>query len=191
MKPILFSTREVQATLGGRMTVVWRVIKPQPIIYGLLESYWNWSGIKPTYRAGDILYVRETWCKGRINGDNERYFYKADSGREFHCLWSPSTNMPKEAARIFLRVTNVSVTRLHDILLSEYLSNGALLSLENEMYNIHTPVSAQERTIRVWNSTIKKADLPRYGWDANPWVEVTKFDRISKEEAENDKKRND
>lgn len=65
MKPILFNTREVQATLGGRMTTVWRVIKPQPIIYGLLESYWNWSGIKPTYRAGDILYVRETLFRAK------------------------------------------------------------------------------------------------------------------------------
>lgn len=171
MKPILFDTREVQATLGGRMTAVRRVIKPQPVIYGLLETYWNWHGIKLTYYPGDILYVRETWCKGRINGENERYFYRADGGREFHCLWSPSTNMPKEAARIFLRVTDVKVDRLQCITREEALREGA------------NPACAVMDYKASWNKPIKKADLPVYGWDANPWVEVTRFERISKEEA--------
>jgi hypothetical protein len=192
MKPILFNTREVRAVLDGRMTAVRRPIFPKNDLrpfsmknspYGWWfrgRAYRNWNdamwepqGVMSLcrYKPGDILYVRETWCKGRINGENERYFYKADGDLQFHCGWCPSTNMPKEAARIFLRVTDVKVDRLQCITRDEALREGA------------NPACAYIDYKASWNKPIKKEDLLLYGWDANPWVEVTKFVRISKEEA--------
>ena len=76
--------------------------------------------------------------------------------------------MPKEAARIFLRVTDVRVERLQDCGNMQAKDEGCTCCAQ---------------FIRVWDSTIKKPDLDRYGWAANPWVWVIEFERISKEAA--------
>lgn len=44
--------------------------------------------------------------------------------------------------------------------------------------------TAIERFAEIWNSTIKKSDRGRYGWDANPWVWVIEFERCEKPKKE-------
>ena len=36
----------------------------------------------------------------------------------------------------------------------------------------------------IWDSTIKKSDIDRYGWDANPWVFVYEFEHCEKPKEE-------
>lgn len=191
MKPILFNTDMVRAILEGRKTVTRRVVKPQPKKDN--DGMWNWkdchwmdggigfpdSGIEDyaPYRPGDILYVRETWRKW-VGG----YSYRADAP-EWACQWRPSIHMPREAARIFLRVTDVRVERLRDMRLVDFLAEGVRLTSAEEWDCIHGPLRARERYAGVWDSTIKPADCALYGWDANPWVWVIEFERISKEEC--------
>lgn len=192
MKPMLVNTKMVKAILAGCKTVTRRLIKPQPpfdndSIYlryvkdGIARFGRGTPGNscalcdrKMPYQSGDVLYVRETWCKGSLNGGAEQYFYKADDN-DFHCKWRPSIHMPKEAARIFLRVTNVRV---------EHLRNNLIDDLEAEGFNIIAGYFATlAQFADLWDSTIKKSDIDKYGWDANPWVWVIEFERISKEEA--------
>lgn len=130
-EPILFNQKMVRANIDGLKTATRRLIKfpqgcnPQwsgyvadgPVVYG---SH-NVPTVKAPYKEGDVLYVRETWCSAY---DGEKFFFLADkhTEREEKTLldydnvrWRPSIHMPKKAARIFLRVTDVRAERLKDI----------------------------------------------------------------------------
>lgn len=102
------------------------------------------------------------------------------------CRWHPSIRMPKEAARIWLKVTDVRVERLQEITEAGAEAEGAVNNIgmihapDNEYDHIHT---AKEHFIEIWNSTIKKSDIDRYGWDANPYVWVIEFERCEKPEG--------
>ena len=196
MKPTLFNTERVRAILDGRKTVTRRAIRPQPegrpirmtensCYPGCYAIEGTPRVIRPPCQSGDILYVRETW-----NGDwCDHYIYKADGGSAKAAgytaepKWRPSIHMPKEAARLFLRVTGVRVERLKDIdghgILKEGIDNGkSNPAMGTRWENMQSMAFAE-----LWNSTLKSADLPLYGWAANPWVWVIEFERISKDEA--------
>jgi len=178
----------VQAILDGRKTQTRRVIKDKDItnwfdidVDGKPIAYIDQEtgdSYPPTHRAkyqpGDILWVRETWAK-RIHSDN-RYYYKADNnlGAIFNReddKWRPSIFMPREAARIFLRVKNVRVERVQDIGEEDALAEGV------EWLNFAT---AKEAFTALWDGINGKRV---YGWDTNPWVWVVEFEHMSKGEA--------
>jgi len=192
MKPMLMNTEMVKAISAGRKSVTRQLIKPQPynVLYnGILQQGEIEDGevlltlnkdnitemLIPPYQAGDVLYVRETWCKGSLHGGAGQYFYRADDN-DFHCQWRPAIHMPKEAARIFLRVIGVRVERLQDITVNGILQEGI-------DFDIETPIASWRNFIDLWESTLKKPNIYKYGWDANPWVWVIEFERISQEEA--------
>lgn len=196
-KPILFNTEMVRAILDGRKSVTRRVVKGVPNCaekafkvaietkgyFELAHKNGKTVTIRPPYNVGDILYVRETWCKGSLNYGEERYFYKVD-GTIPHCEWSPSIHMPKEAARIFLRVKSVRVERLQDITVEQAIKEGTpdvWFNFAHKMKLIDTLNGVElpnHNFIIIWNSTAKKSDLNKYGWDANPWVWVIEFERV-------------
>lgn len=193
IKPILFNTEMVRAILDGRKTCTRRVVKlpknmsGRPVGKSGDIGFMYLGGIKrPPYQQGDILYVRETWCKGSWMNEKERYYYKADDN-DFHCVWHPSIHMPKEAARIWLRVTDVRVEWLQDITFDSCQNEGIYDDYKtySETYtNNLRRVAYPKAFARLWDSTIKKSDLDRYGWDANPWVWVIEFERCEKPKEE-------
>lgn len=171
-KPILFNTDMVKAIQDGTKTVTRRIIKPKftnteiVIKAGKAFETVTTTEIKPPYQVGDLLYVREAWnclpIPEPLRGMSNTYWYKAD-GAEEGDKWRPSIHMPKEAARIFLRVTGVRVERLQDCGNMQAKDEGC---------------TCCSQFVRIWNSTVKKSDLDKYGWNANPWVGVIEFERV-------------
>lgn len=204
MKPILFNTEMVKAILEGRKTVTRRVIKGQDkntmyagrcaLGVGLFDNNTSERVIEPPYRVGDILYVRETWHKyikrvgeGRSCRLQEFYGYKASiaNSEDAHEPWKPSIHMPKEAARIFLRVTSVRVERLQDITEVQATKEGCKAGSFEYKGAVWGQEDTEEWTAvedfaNVWQSTIKKDQL-QYGWCANPYVWVIEFEDISED----------
>ena len=188
IKPILFNTEMVRAILDGRKTCTRRIIKPQ------LTAHYGTQCVKPPYQPGDVLYVRETWGIYTESWLDADYFmYKADYPANAATYtyqdgticdlprWHPSIHMPKEAARIWLKVTNVRVERLNEI-----TDKGAEREGAQPDYPFDYDVDKWpnlEHFKKIWNSTIKKSDLDRYGWDANPYVFVIEFVKIDKPEV--------
>lgn len=146
------------------------------------------------YQPGDILYVRETvWQKAGyyldVDGETKPSWYnefryvatdeKPETGWNYSWAKRPSIHMPKEAARIWLKVTDVRVERLQEITI-DAIRNEGLSSMAVHAGDME--IALKEWEI-LWNSTIKKSDLDRYGWDANPYVWVIEFERCEKPEG--------
>ena len=194
IKQILFNTEMVRAILDGRKSCTRRLVKFLP------GKNPNWTGYekcglmlyngrnepcirKAPYQQDDILYVQETWYKDkyrymyRANYSENEKFYRGDV--EEKVKWNPSIHMPKEAARIWLKVMDVRVERLQDITSEQICKEGVeveepyVLNGEEKRYDFSN----------LWNSTIKKSDFDRYGWNANPWVWVIEFERCEKPEG--------
>lgn len=225
--PILFNTEMVRAILDGRKTCTRRLVRflpgenPQWTGY-IRDGLMLYNGrnepciTKAPYQPGDILYVRETWQylyeldgNEQIIEDTGKYYYAAtdtisfntyvdENGLEHeHVPWKPSIHMPKEAARIWLKVTDVRVERLQEMKPVDVIKEGAYLDCWDCLntygesgsqccYGTEEQCSQCDEVMmeweKLWNSTIKKSDIDRYGWDANPWVWVIEFERCEKPE---------
>lgn len=207
IKPILFNTEMVRAILDGRKTCTRRLVRflpgenPQWTGY-IRDGLMLYNGKnepcirKAPYQPGDTLYVRETWKKA----PNGYYYYEDWQRNDIADVtkWKPSIHMPKEAARIWLKVTNVRVERLQEMNPVDVIKEGAYpdcwdcLNTYGESgsqccYGTEEQCSQCDEVMmeweNLWNSTIKKSDLDSYGWDANPYVWVIEFERCEKPEG--------
>lgn len=218
-RPILFSTPMVQAIMEGRKTVT-RRIKGLDKLNERPEA-WRFDGVNrngdylfydvhgfvsghdpqdctviikcPYGKAGDILWVRETWAK--VNGE---IAYKASekdylfAPGETNGIWKPSIHMKKKDCRLKLEIVSVSVERLHEITKEDAIKEGILyyddeimksrrykdyLSDASEYghpdHDYPTVVTAKESFASLWQSINGKES-----WDCNPWVWVVNFRKL-------------
>lgn len=197
--PILFSTPMVQAIMEGRKTQTRRVIKPQPNTQfrndDRLEFYertpyeWEIKDTKsedgfstldsfkcPYGKPGDILWVRETFQQ-----DGEDYFYKADCDINI-VGWKPSIHMPKDGARIWLKVKNIWVERLLGMYEKDAIAEGVSKYHDTDLYVKYGSdndwcASAYASFLYLWESIYGKQSV-----ESNPWVWVIEFEPIEKPE---------
>lgn len=204
--PILFNTEMVRAILDGRKTCTRRLVRflpgenPQWTGY-IRDGLMLYNGKnepcirKAPYQPGDTLYVRETWKKA----PNGYYYYEDWQRGDIADLtkWKPSIHMPKEAARIWIKIMNVRVERLQEMKPVDVIKEGAYpdcwdcLNTYGESgsqccYGTEEQCSQCDEVMmeweKLWTSTIKKSDLDCYGWDANPYVFVIEFVKIDNPE---------
>lgn len=129
--------------------------------------------VRPIYNIGDLLWVRETFSEHPYHAE---ICYRAE-GEEFQCadgfthipLWRPCIHMPRWASRLTLRITDVRVERVQEILWWQVLPEGITLPDADDPKRFKTAFA------ELWNST--------YGpdaWDRNDWVWVLGFEVIHK-----------
>ncbi len=157
------------------------------------------EGLAP-YDKGDILYVRETYCPNCfdfVTQYGNKHGYKADYGKAIISSdipkpkkWVPSIHMPKEAARIWLKVLDVRAERLQEITNEQILKEG-IKKEAVEHYMAQFPETTEQWVHAahflpfsdLWNSTIRKSEFDLYSWDSNPWVWAIEFERCEKPEG--------
>lgn len=193
--PIIFNTEMVKAILDGRKVSTRRPVKNINNFHTIEAVADEWGlnfnagtkekphYLKSPYLKDDILYVRETWgafedC--HIDTEEQRYFYRADMDGDseeirqeyirigYPYQFKPSIHMPKKAARLFLKVTNVRVERVQDIREMEAFYEGVTVP-DKQPHEYHP--SCKEYFKEFWNNL--------YGnWDNNPWVWAIDFEVV-------------
>lgn len=164
----------------------------------------------PKYKIGDILWVRETFGvhEGSVQGS---YAYSEGEEVKFpphflqngirRCIdfkadypksslkWKPSIFMPKEACRIFLKVTDVRVERLQDISEEDAIAEGIgiarwtnnfinYMNHENSFDKNSTYLGLKGAICSFW-SLWEKINGEK-SWEENPFVWVYTFERIER-----------
>jgi hypothetical protein len=107
--------------------------------------------------------------------------------------------MPREAARLFLRIKSVRVERLQEISEDEACEEGVevktMPNADAGDYNCYPrnymisekdadgwPYFKEEQYIESFRTLWQSINGPE-SWEANPWVWVVEFERITREEA--------
>lgn len=187
--PILFNTEMVQAILDNRKKQTRRLIK-DPYVQERLESGDHdrtYIEKNVPYKIGDILWVRETWHEIHDSETNQfiKYGYKADwsEGITSHPknkgIWKPSIHMPKEATRIFLKVTKVKWERIQDISEADAIAEGVEL-FDTNRYKDYEDLNNSFLHARISFASLWESINGKNSWQKNPYVWVYDFEQVEK-----------
>ena len=176
-------------------------ISPSTVLDGSDRTTWIYSDkessncieVKCPYgQPGDVLWVRETWFSTRFDcnelldcGITSHIRFKADNNYDpkKDCIgrsWKPSIHMPKSAARIWLKITNVRLEQLQDISRDDARAEGIErdpVSKTRYKNYVDGTTTYNERTsfYSLWESINGEESLL-----SNPFVWVIEFEEIEK-----------
>ena len=128
--------------------------------------------IYPDCWPGDLLWVRETWC--RMDGE---VIFRASVKHPETLKWKPSIYMPKSACRLWLKIKVVRVERIITTSREDARAEGVETDgvqwknyFPGGTYNMNDPITS---FFTLWDSINEKRG---FGRDANPWVWVVEFE---------------
>jgi len=207
MKGICFIEPLFHATIEGRKTQTRRIVKPQPLcldgVSGGIEigkPIHKVTGefIKPRYKVGETVYIREPFCQDCNFRESEHakewianmkilYKYAGDEISELakgslnFGKWISPRFMPAEYARYFIKITAVRCERLQDISDSDCLKEGIY---EREKWSLGKYYQYD------WNGEIFQTPQEAYAalidkingkgtWESNPYVWVYDYELVS------------
>ncbi len=205
--PILMSTDMAQATLDGRKTQTRRItgqflkeVNWDPDAWTLIrrdfmlnrmhgcfkhEKYGYFTLTLKSYGApGDVLWVRESFCPDFPEGLRFKTEARCDTHgwndtmRELGINWKPSIHMPKEAARIWLKVVDIRIERLHSINEWDALAEGIMCIEEDEAYKYDKTPGSYLSAISAFTALWDSINGP-LSWENNPWVYVIEYEVLS------------
>lgn len=200
-KPILFKGDMIRAILEGRKTQTRRIAK-NVVFDSKFRSKWKavhkhtevaidtppamLGDVCPYGQLRDRLWVREAhafvpmpayrcstgiYQKVNPSDDYEACVYRENFDRARSFPWRPSIHMPRWASRITLEITDVRVERLQDISIEDAKAEGSPTHGHSG-----AEISARKGFRHLWGRI-----NGHESWDANPWVWVIKFKRITPE----------
>jgi hypothetical protein len=215
-KPMLFSSPMVKAILAGTKTQTRRVINDANskctakiseldfntfIEDSLFEPYYlkiartsdeTTHRLFPRKQIGDLVWVRETVSYFRQAGGSlqrEKTKYKADEKWDGNELikWTPSIHMPKDAARIWLQITDLRVERLRHITEKDSIKEGVSRYPKSPIYGYKNYLDNDGfcLTAKVSFQTLWEKINGKESWDENPWVWKIEFKVVSTTGREN------
>jgi len=159
--------------------------------------------VRCPYKPGDILWTRETFCKD-LDAEGE-FLYRA-TNPEAQCEdgdgspWKPSIHMPKDAARIWERVTDIRVERLQDITEEDAIAEGIEEEewtwgptatpdgrIHNDLVGLKTKWRRnylKEKTLEAFSPkdsyrTLWESINGEGSWSLNPWIWVITTEILS------------
>lgn len=209
MKAKTFRTHEIQSILDGRKTRFSELPKTQPwehhwsslpgykqhvnrldttkgIVFQVHDSVPDKHchemnrTLWPRYQPGQVIYALEAW---QIHGHTTKYYiYKAD-GFKLDDTWQSPAIMPREAARIFIEVTDVRVERVQELDSEDAFNEG----MSPDLYRSFG-YSCGEESLEGFNNNYARHCFTKYwesihglgSWEANPWIFAYTFKQIEK-----------
>lgn len=178
MRPILFSPPMVEAILEGRKTMTRRVLKREKQYGPFSFDDPRVARYCPYGQPGNLLWVKEALVEW-----SGATYYKVDKARVGEGLswgWQKPVlhgmYMPRWAARIFLKITNVRVERVQDISNADARREG--LKYHGPEDGHHVP-NIQGVFSVLWD----KLNGKEHPWSSNPWVWVIEFKRVEARDA--------
>ena len=195
-RPIIFSGPMVRPLLDGCKTQTRRAMKNPAAVMGF--RHWlgrQWERLSSTGQRldlincpygepGDRLWVKETYTDLGTK-HRRRLVYRADVADServrVDAPWRSSLFMPRRASRILLEIGAVRVERLQDISNSDAVSEGITGQFGNyKDYSgqVNGFALAADSYRTLWESLNGAGS-----WDANPWVWVIEFKRITVHEC--------